>query len=82
MQDRYLVDFTRGEVYELNPIGYELVKSLYAGKELEEIIKQISQMYQMPEEKVEADVQKFLKLLENEKVVEVVEYASEDISGN
>ncbi len=81
-QDRYLVDFTRGEVYELNTIGYEILKFISQGKELEEIVEQIVESYKVPRETVEKDVQKFLEMLEKEDIVEVITDASEDISGN
>ncbi len=81
-QDRYLVNFTRGEVYELNTVGYEIVKSISQGKEIEELIEQIAESYKVPRETVEKDVQKFLEMLEKEDILEVITDASEDISGN
>ncbi len=81
-QDRNLVNFTRAEVYELNTIGYEIVKSISQGKELEEIIEQIAESYKVPRETVEKDVQKFLEMLEKEDIVEVIPDATEDFSGN
>ena len=72
-QDRYLVNFTKGEVYELNQLGYEIINALLQGKNLNEIVEEISEKYLVSREKVEKDVTNFLQVLQDEDVIEVVE---------
>ncbi|MCD6370889.1 MAG: PqqD family protein [Thermoplasmata archaeon] len=71
-EDRYLVDFTCGEVYELNLLGYEVIVMLRDGMEMKDIVKSISAKYSVPVERVEEDVVNFLKMLEEEGIAEVV----------
>jgi PqqD family protein of HPr-rel-A system len=55
-----LFDIENEKVYVLNSTAEEIINKIKEGKLLEEIIKELKEEYQDPENKIEDDVRKFI----------------------
>ncbi|MFP3203726.1 MAG: pyrroloquinoline quinone biosynthesis peptide chaperone PqqD [Sulfolobus sp.] len=55
-----LFDIENEKVYVLNSTAEEIINKIKEGKSLEEIIKELKEEYQDPENKIEDDVRKFI----------------------
>jgi len=72
-EDGFIVNLVKAEVYKVNRTGLEMLKLLQEGKDVKEICRIISQKYSVDIDTVKTDFEKFIVLLGELDIVELIE---------
>jgi hypothetical protein len=65
-----VLDIRRGQMFNLNPMGSEILELLKTGRSEPAIVETITQRFHVSREVVEGDVREFIESLRQHKLVE------------
>lgn len=68
--EAFILDLTTGNYYCLNPVATRMWCLLQEGKPVDDIVSDITSCYDVSQETAKADLNEFLNLLNQEKLVE------------
>ncbi len=65
----FLFHAAMGDSYSINPVGLRILQLIREGKTIEELIRHLTEEYEVPAEEVEEDLQDFLPYLKQLKIL-------------
>ncbi len=65
----FLFHASMGDSYSVNPVGLRILQLIREGRTVEELIRQMTEEYEVPSEELEADLQDFIPYLKQLNII-------------